>query len=155
MDRQDGSNTNVRNRILAVEDDPDVIESFKVLLELIGNDVRAVSDGPSAIDVARQFHPHFAFIDIDLPGMNGYEIANRLRQEHGSELRLYALTGFGQPADRERALQAGFDQHIVKPVDIQFLERLLKRGSNAVECSLPSQSKDEDALLNLPRTPSN
>lgn len=113
------------NRVLAVEDDPDVIESFKVLLELIGNEVRAVSDGPSALDVARQFHPDLAFIDIDLPGMNGYEVADRLRREHGRNMRLYALTGFGQPADRERALNAGFDLHIVKPVDMELLERLL------------------------------
>lgn len=114
-----------RNRVLAVEDDPDVIESFRVLLELIGNDVRAVPDGPSALNAARDFHPNIAFVDVDLPGMNGYEVAQRLRQEYGRQIRLFALTGFGQPADRERALKAGFDLHLVKPIDLAFLQRLL------------------------------
>lgn len=116
-----------RHRILAVEDDPDVSESFRVLLELIGNDVRTASDGPAALDAAREFHPDVAFIDIDLPGMNGYEVASRLRHEHGRQLKLYALTGFGQPADKERAMSAGFDVHIVKPLDLAFLEKLLAR----------------------------
>ncbi|MFL6648694.1 MAG: response regulator [Sulfurifustaceae bacterium] len=114
-----------RNRVLAVEDDPDVIESFRVLLELIGNDVRAVPDGPSALDAAREFHPNIAFVDVDLPGMNGYEVAERLRREYGRQIRLFALTGFGQPADRERALKAGFDLHLVKPIDLGFLQKLL------------------------------
>ncbi|MFL6622992.1 MAG: response regulator [Sulfurifustaceae bacterium] len=114
-----------RNRVLAVEDDPDVIESFRVLLELIGNEVRAVPDGPSALDAAREFHPNIAFVDVDLPGMNGYEVAERLRREYGRQIRLFALTGFGQPADRERALKAGFDLHLVKPIDLGFLQKLL------------------------------
>lgn len=117
-----------RNRVLAVEDDPDVIESFKILLEMMGNEVQTATDGPAALDVARQFHPDVAFIDVDLPGMNGYEVASRLRGEHGSRLRLFALTGFGQPGDRERALAAGFDRHLVKPIDLGALETLL--GSN-------------------------
>lgn len=112
-------------RILAVEDDPDVLESFKTLLELIGNEVRSARDGPSALAIAREFRPEVAFIDIDLPGMTGYEVAQRMRQEHGRTLRLYALTGLGQADVRARALQAGFDRYLIKPIDLEALQRLL------------------------------
>ncbi|HEX7043022.1 MAG TPA: response regulator [Burkholderiales bacterium] len=114
-----------RQRVLAVEDDPVVSESFKTLLELLGNEVCAVMSGAAALDAARAFRPDIAFIDIDLPGVDGYEVAARLREEHGRRIRLYALTGFARPADRERALSAGFDVHIVKPVDIAVLKALL------------------------------
>lgn len=112
-------------RVLAVEDDPDVAESFRVLLELSGSEVRSVSNGLTALDTARQFHPNVAFIDIDLPGMDGYELARQLRREHGKNLRLFALTGFGQQRDKERSAEAGFDLHLVKPLDVRVLERLL------------------------------
>lgn len=118
-----------RNRVLAVEDDPDVIESFRILLELIGNDVCAAPDGPSALEAAREFHPNIAFVDVDLPGMNGYEVAARLRRQYGRQIRLFALTGFGQPADRDRAIKAGFDLHLVKPIDLGFLQKLLNDDS--------------------------
>lgn len=112
-------------RILAVEDDADVLESFKTLLELIGNEVRTALDGPSALAIAREFHPDIAFLDIALPGMDGYELAQRMRQEYGPALRLYALTGLGQANGRERALRAGFDQYLIKPIDLETLQRLL------------------------------
>ena len=114
-----------RQRVLAVEDDPAVSESFKTLLELLGNEVCAVMSGPAALDAARTFRPDIAFIDIDLPGVDGYEVAARLRAEHGPRIRLYALTGFARAADKERALSAGFDAHIVKPVDLEALKELL------------------------------
>lgn len=113
-------------RVLTVEDDNDVAESFKLVLELIGSEVRTAGDGPAALELARRFHPDVAFIDIDLPGMNGYEVAERLRQEHGTRLRLFALTGFGQPTVKERALKAGFDRHLIKPISIDVLKQLLE-----------------------------
>jgi len=114
-----------RQRVLAVEDDPAVSESFKTLLELLGNEVCAVMSGAAALEAARAFRPDIAFIDIDLPGVDGYEVAARLRAEHGPRIRLYALTGFARPADKERALSAGFDAHIVKPVDLAVLKAIL------------------------------
>lgn len=130
MSSQPHGNTGVSERhpcrVLAVEDDPDVAESFRLLLELTGSEVRSVPNGPTAIDTARQFRPNIAFIDIDLPGMDGYELARRLRREHGNDLRLFALTGFGQQRDKERAKEAGFDLHLVKPLDVEVLDRLLR-----------------------------
>jgi CheY-like chemotaxis protein len=112
-------------RILTVEDDPDVAESFALLLKMCGNEVCTVSNGIAAIEAARKFHPTIAFIDIDLPGMNGYELAREFRREYGSSLRMFALTGFGQQRDIARSMDAGFDMHLVKPIDIGSLQRLL------------------------------
>lgn len=120
-----GGDGKQRYRILAVEDDPDVVESFKVLLEVIGNEVRTACDGPSALTIAQEFRPNVAFLDIDLPGMNGYEVAQRMRRKYGRELRLYALSGFGRKSDRERSMKAGFDRHLLKPIDLDLLQRLL------------------------------
>lgn len=112
-------------RVLTVEDDPDVAESFRLLLEIIGSEVCIAADGPGALDLARRFRPDVVFVDLDLPGMDGYEVAARLRKEYGGRLRLYALTGFSQEAVRGRALDAGFDQHLVKPLGVEQLKALL------------------------------
>lgn len=115
-----------RSRVLTVDDDPDVAESFKMLLEIIGSEVRVAHDGPAALEVARRFRPEVVFIDINLPGMSGYELARRLRREHGTGLHLVALTGFGQNGVGERARKAGFDRHLLKPVDLELLQELLR-----------------------------
>ena len=105
-------------RILVVEDNADVREPLRDLLVLEGHDVRAVADGLGAISVARSFRPQVAIVDIGLPGIDGFEVARRLRAELGGSVRLLALTGFGQREDRERALASGFDGHAVKPMDL-------------------------------------
>jgi len=114
------------NRILVVDDNEDVAISFGALLEVLGHDVRVVLDGHMALDAAREFMPHIVFLDIAMPDMDGYEVARRLRIEHRHEnLRLVAVTGYGQDHDSERAQRAGFDHHLLKPVDLKDLQALL------------------------------
>lgn len=82
-------------------------------------------DGAAALALAQSNPPEVVLLDIGLPVMDGYEVARRIRQALGTKIRLVALTGYGQPEDRGRALDAGFDHHLVKPVDLGALERLL------------------------------
>ena len=116
-------------RVLIVEDDPDVAESFKLLLDIIGTEAEDAADGATALELARRFHPDIAFIDIDLPGMSGDEVAQHLRREHGARLRLIALTGFGQAAVGERVRAAGFERHLIKPIDFELLKQVLDGAS--------------------------
>ena len=124
-----------RARVLVVEDNLDAAESLLMLLQLLGHHVRAVHDGISALDVARANVPDVMLVDIGLPGMDGYEVARRIREQPGLErIALVALTGYGREEDRERALEAGFDYHLVKPVDPNALRGLVARlGKNAPE----------------------
>jgi CheY-like chemotaxis protein len=113
-------------RVLVVDDNEDAADSLAMLLALSGQQVRAVYDGPSALVIANDFHPTMAFVDIGMPGMDGHEVARQLRQK--PELRdlvLVALTGWGQEEDRRRSEEAGFDHHLVKPVEPGVLKKLL------------------------------
>jgi signal transduction histidine kinase len=113
-------------RILVVDDNADGLESLATLLGLFGHKVRTASDGPAALVAAAEFAPDTVLLDIGLPGMDGYEIARRLRaQPTFAGTRLIALTGWGQDADRDRSRAAGFDLHLVKPVDPSELRRVL------------------------------
>jgi signal transduction histidine kinase/integral membrane sensor domain MASE1/CheY-like chemotaxis protein len=116
-----------RRRVLVVDDNADSAESLAILLQMQGHDVRMAHDGPSALAAAREQRPDLVLLDIGLPaGMDGYEVAQRLRPEPGLERAvIVAVTGFGQEEDRQRATDAGFDGHLVKPVDMQKLWRLL------------------------------
>src|SRR5262249_37071672 len=116
--------------ILLVEDNPDARDALRALLEVSGHHVEVAADGPSGIELARQVHPDVTLVDIGLPGLDGYEVARTLRAERGEALRL-ALTGYGQPPDRRRALEAGFDAHLVKPVEADALNRILAGASAA------------------------
>ena len=111
--------------ILIVEDNADAREALRVLLELDGHTVEAVEDGQAALDVARAKDLDVALVDIGLPGMDGYELARRLRALDGRRPVLIALTGYGQPEDRRRATEAGFDALLVKPVDPSELASVL------------------------------
>jgi CheY-like chemotaxis protein len=103
-------------RILVVDDNRDAAESTKVLLELGGHEVKMVDDGNQALASASVFAPDVVLLDIGLPMMDGYEVARRLREVAETRAScLIALTGYGQPADRERARAAGFDHHLTKP----------------------------------------
>lgn len=118
-------------RILLVEDSPDVAESFAALLRMMGHKVQVAPNGDAGLEAARTFRPNVAFLDIGLPGMDGYELAQRLRSEYADTLPLVALTGYGQEEDRQRAREAGFDYHLLKPVRIEELEQVLNTLSAA------------------------
>ena len=116
-------------RVLVVDDSRDSAESLALLLELKGHEVRVALDGPAALEAARGFLPEIVLLDIGLPGMDGYEVARRLRAGRdgidGEGMLLVALTGYGQDEDRRRSREAGFDHHLVKPVDFDELARVL------------------------------
>jgi CheY-like chemotaxis protein len=119
-----------RRRILVVDDNIDAAESLALLLRLAGHEVRVAYDGPAALADVRDHPPEVVLLDIGLPkGMNGYEVARRLRGEYGlSEALVIAVTGYGQEEDRRRALEAGFDHHLTKPVDPEHLRELVARA---------------------------
>jgi CheY-like chemotaxis protein len=111
--------------ILIVEDNADARDALRVLLELEGHAVEAVEEGQQALELARAKDPDIALVDIGLPGIDGYEIARRVRARDARRPVLIALTGYGQPEDRRRATEAGFDEVLVKPVDPTALTELL------------------------------
>jgi len=97
-----------------------------MVLRLVGHDTRIARDGHEALAIAEDFRPDVAVLDIDMPGLDGYETARALRQRPwGRKLVLYALTGWGQQADRLRAREAGFDSHFVKPIGSDVLARAI------------------------------
>jgi len=112
-------------RVLIVDDDKDASDSIATLSALWGHETRAAYDGPAALRIARELHPHIVLLDLGMPGMDGYEVARRLREEHGEGLRIVAVTGYGQEDDRRATRAAGFDEHLVKPFDPAVLRQLL------------------------------
>ena len=116
----------VRRRILVVDDNRDAADSLAILLQMSGHDVHTVHDGLEAVEAAAKLQPDVIVLDIGLPTLNGYEAARRIRQQQGSkEPVLVALTGWGQDGDKRRSQEAGFDFHLVKPIDASALEKLL------------------------------
>jgi signal transduction histidine kinase/ActR/RegA family two-component response regulator len=119
-------------KILVVDDHPDAGDSLAMLLRIAGHKVEVVQTGEKALSVAREFAPNVAVLDIGLPGMNGYELAARLRIEpYGASMLMIALTGYGQDDDRRRTREAGFDYHLTKPANPNELASLLARFSGA------------------------
>lgn len=113
-------------RILVVDDNVDAADSLAMLLRMMGSEVRIAYEGVGALRAAEEFRPEVALVDIGLPGMNGHEVAQAIRgTPWGSDVLLIATTGWSQPEDRDRSKQAGFDHHLVKPVDLAVLVRLL------------------------------
>jgi PAS domain S-box-containing protein len=113
-------------RVLVVDDNVDAASGLAELLRALGHEVELAHDGPRALAAARRFTPELALIDIGLPLMDGYELARRLRTElAGRPVELVAVTGYGLERDRERSAQAGFADHLVKPIELASLERLL------------------------------
>jgi two-component system CheB/CheR fusion protein len=121
-----GETSLAARRVLVVEDEVDSAEVLADLLRFRGQDVRMAHDGADALSVAREFRPHAVLLDLGLPTIDGYEVAARLRQEHGAGPLLIAVTGY--KADPERLEQAGFDDHVLKPPDLQRVSELLARG---------------------------
>ncbi|MDG3008329.1 PAS domain-containing hybrid sensor histidine kinase/response regulator [Paludisphaera mucosa] len=113
-------------RLLVVEDNPDAALGLAMLLEASGHEVATAYDGPSAVELARSVRPDAVLSDIGLPGMDGYEVARRLRGD-GAGALLIAISGYGQEEDRRRSREAGFDHHFIKPVDYESLSELLAR----------------------------
>jgi two-component system, chemotaxis family, CheB/CheR fusion protein len=112
-------------RILVADDSDDGRELLALLLRNEGHEVATAPDGPQAVAVAAEFHPDVGFIDIGMPGFNGYVVAERLRQSADRGALLVAVSGLGQEGDKQRALEAGFDHHLTKPVDFTVLADLL------------------------------
>ena len=113
-------------RILLVEDNEDARESLRLLLELDGHDVAVAVTGEDAVEYARSSDFAIALVDLGLPGIDGFEVARQLRSmARAAELRLIAISGYGQPLDRKRTQAAGFDAHLVKPVDTNVLRTML------------------------------
>ena len=123
---------NVRQRILVVDDNVDSAESMAMMLELLGHEIAMAHDGIEAIKIAKHFQPNLAFLDLGMPKLNGYDAARQIRQQPwGQRIILVALTGWGQEEDRRRTLEAGFNCHIVKPIDFLRLEQLVAEAANA------------------------
>ena len=115
-------------RVVIVEDNYDAAEALTMLIELFGHQATIVADGLAAIDAVRDGSFDIALVDIGLPGIDGYEVARRIRMlPNGKTMMLVALTGYGQETDKQRALSAGFDEHLTKPVKIERLQALLSR----------------------------
>jgi signal transduction histidine kinase/ActR/RegA family two-component response regulator len=123
-----------RFRILVVDDHHDAGDSLATLLRLLGHQVRVAYDGAGGLEAARVFRPQVALLDIGMPGMDGIELGKRLRQEPEFEnLLMIALTGYGRDEDRQRSSDAGFNAHLVKPVDVATLNGLLAQHAARAE----------------------
>ena len=116
----------LRFRILVVDDNLDAALSLAMMLSMMGHDTRTAHDGEVAVTTAEAFRPQVVLLDIGLPKLNGYEVAQRIRQqEWGTSMFLVAITGWGQDEDRQRSEDVGMNLHMVKPVEPSALERLL------------------------------
>jgi len=131
--------------VLVVDDNSDLLEMTKEVLEGLGCAVAIACDGPSGLERLMEIEPRLAFIDIGLPGLDGYQLAREVRSA-GARSRdthrpwLVALTGYGQPADRERALAAGFDRHLTKPVSVATLRRAVEEACQATPTHSPTNA---------------
>ena len=115
-------------RVLVVDDNHDSATTLALLLNLMGHETRTASDGVEALEIAERFKPDVALLDIGMPKLNGFETARKMRAaDYGRGMLLVALSGWGQDADRQKSSEAGFDLHLVKPVDVAEIQKLLAR----------------------------
>jgi CheY-like chemotaxis protein len=113
-------------RVIVVDDNVDTARALSLLLQKRGCMTQEVHDGPPVVDAAKSFQPDVILLDIGLPGLDGYQVARLIRQTpEFSQVRLIAVSGYGQQQDRERSRNAGFDQHLVKPVQFDLLLEVL------------------------------
>jgi CheY-like chemotaxis protein len=114
--------------VLVVDDNVDQADSGALLLRTSGHEVRVAYSGPAALEAAVEYQPDLVLMDVGMPGMDGYEVARRLRQQPRlQDVVIVAMTGYGQESDREQAQKAGFDHHLVKPVKSEELQEVLAR----------------------------
>jgi CheY-like chemotaxis protein len=119
-----------KRRVLVVDDNVDSAESMATLLAIGGDDVRTAHDGEAAVALAATFRPAVILLDLGLPKMNGYDACRQIREQPaGRGMLIIALTGWGQDEDRRRSREAGFDHHLVKPVDFTALQEILNRAA--------------------------
>jgi CheY-like chemotaxis protein len=129
--------------VLVVDDNSDAAHLVAEVLESLGHETRVAFDGPAALDLVVDFRPDVALLDIGLPLMDGYELARQLVALDGERPLLIAITGYGQASDHDRSRAAGFDAHLVKPVDVDALTALVDRllagrpGRSAVDIGDP------------------
>ena len=120
-------------RILLVDDNVDYVATMATLLSAMGHDVRTAHEGSTAQHIARNFMPEFAFLDIGMPGLNGYDLARLLRQfPETHQCVLVAVTGWGQDKDRDLSRSAGFNHHLVKPVELAQILSIIEKGTALV-----------------------
>ena len=112
-------------RVVVADDNQDSAEMMKALLEIDGHEVEVAFDGLSAAELIARIAPDAAVLDIGMPGIDGYEVARRVRASSGNTVYLVAVTGWGQESDRKRAREAGFDAHLTKPANPDEIRRLL------------------------------
>jgi CheY-like chemotaxis protein len=125
---QEQDRSSQRGRILVVDDHPDIVQTLCCLLRMTGFEVMTASDGRDALKVAAEFHPSVILLDLGLPVLDGYEVIRRLRAEPDlRSIPVIAVTGYGGEDDRARTRDAGFDFHLVKPVQIDVLLAILSR----------------------------
>ncbi len=125
-----GADAERARRLVVVEDNPDIRECMAELLGAWGYEVAQAADGSQGLELILADPPRVAIVDVGLPKLDGYDLARRVRASLGPRrVRLIAMTGYGQPQDRERALEAGFDEHLVKPVSPDALARVISTGS--------------------------
>jgi CheY-like chemotaxis protein len=128
------SSQSPRRRVLVIDDNQQAAESLTLILQLWGHDARSAANGSEALLIARDFAPAIALVDINLPGMDGYEVGRRLRaMPEASGAMLIAITGYGRDEIAGRANRDVFDLHLVKPVDLDDLERLLAPPERATD----------------------
>jgi CheY-like chemotaxis protein len=121
-------------RVLVVDDNEDAAESLAALLRLFGHEVHVALDGEQALEIASTMHPQVVLLDLGMPRMDGYELAQRVRQHpQGRHVTLAALTGWGHERDRQRSREVGIDHHLVNPVDLEVLRQLLASLPDAAE----------------------
>ena len=111
--------------VLIVEDNVDQAQTLLMFLGMKGHQLEVAVNGPAAIEAARRLRPDVVLLDLGLPGCDGFEVARRLRQEHGDAVRIIAITAYGTDNDRRQSHDAGCDLHLVKPADPRFIESLL------------------------------
>lgn len=117
-------------RVLVADDNPDAATSLGMLLELLGHEVQTVNDGAQAVEIVPSFNPEFIFMDIGMPCVDGVEATRRIRcLDLPRQPVIVALTGWGQQGDRDRSHAAGFDHHLVKPIDLESIRSLIE-GAN-------------------------
>ncbi|MDB5335093.1 MAG: sensor hybrid histidine kinase, partial [Planctomycetaceae bacterium] len=119
-----------RQRVLVVDDNKDSAQTLAMMLKIMGNDVRTAHDGLEAIEKAQEYLPNVILLDLGMPKLNGYDVCRRIREQAwGAKMDIIALTGWGQAEDRQRTKEAGFDHHLVKPVDVARLKELLDEAA--------------------------